>query len=55
MRPVPKWLLGIAVTRFASRSLPRAMLVGGGIIAKALFDRRKSKKAAKSADGDGVN
>jgi len=39
------------ITKLATRSVPGALLVGGGLLAKALFDRgaarRKSRRAAK--------
>ena len=39
------------VTKLATRSIPGALVVGGGLLAKTLFDRgserRKSRKAAK--------
>lgn len=39
------------VTKLATRSVPGALLVGGGLLAKTLYDRgtakRKSRKAAK--------
>lgn len=39
------------ITKLATRSVPGAMLVGGGLVAKTLFDRgaekRKSRRAAK--------
>jgi len=37
-----------AILRLATRSVPGAILVGGGLLAKALHDRRKSKKPASS-------
>jgi hypothetical protein len=33
----------------ATRSVPGAILVGGGLVAKALYERRKSRRAAKAA------
>ena len=36
--------LGIAATRIATRSMPGALLVGGAILAKTLYDRRKTPK-----------
>jgi hypothetical protein len=36
--------LGIIATRIATRSLPGALLVGGVIVAKTLYDRRKDQK-----------
>lgn len=37
--------LGIAATRLATRSIPGALLVGGALVAKTLYDRRKDRKA----------
>jgi hypothetical protein len=34
---------GIAATRIASRSIPGALLVGGALVAKALYDKRKRR------------
>jgi hypothetical protein len=38
--------LGIAATRIATRSIPGALLVGGALLAKTLYDRRKAKREA---------
>lgn len=35
-----------AILRLATRSVPGAILVGGGLLAKALHDRRKRRKQA---------
>lgn len=43
-RTMGQTLLGTAVARIATRSVPGAILVGGGLIAKALYDRKKGKK-----------
>lgn len=44
-------ITAFAATKLATRSVPGALLVGGGLLAKTLFDRgtskRKSRKAAK--------
>ena len=42
-------LAGYALTRVATRSVPGAVLVGGGLLAKTLFDRTRSKKASRRA------
>lgn len=42
-------LASYAVARIATRSVPGAIVVGGGILAKALLDRRKSRAAARRA------
>jgi hypothetical protein len=36
--------LGIIATRIATRSLPGALLVGGALVAKAVYDRRKASR-----------
>lgn len=36
-------------TRIATRSLPGAAVVGGGLLVKALYDRSKSRRAARRA------
>ncbi len=41
-------LLGTAVARIATRSVPGAILVGGGMLAKTLYDRREDKRVARS-------
>ncbi|HZF46209.1 MAG TPA: hypothetical protein VEZ26_07735 [Sphingomonadaceae bacterium] len=33
-----------AATRLATRSVPGALVVGGGLVAKALYERRKRKR-----------
>lgn len=43
-RTMGQTLLGTAVARIATRSVPGAIIVGGGLLAKALHDRRKAKK-----------
>lgn len=40
--------LGIIATRIATRSLPGALLVGGALVAKAVYDRRKERKTIVS-------
>ena len=37
--------LGVIATRIATRSLPGALAVGGALMAKRLYDRRKARKA----------
>ena len=41
-------LLGTAVARIATRSVPGAIVVGGGLLAKTLFDRRDNTRAARA-------
>lgn len=40
-RGMAQTLIGTAVARVATRSVPGAILVGGGLIAKALYDRKR--------------
>ena len=44
-------VISLVLARVATRSLPGAIVVGGGAVAKALLDRRKSRVRAK-AEGD---
>jgi hypothetical protein len=37
--------IGIVATRIATRSLPGALLVGGALVAKKIYDARKAKAA----------
>jgi hypothetical protein len=37
--------LGIVATRIATRSLPGALAVGGALVAKKLYNRRKAKRS----------
>ena len=47
-RSMTQTLVGTALARIATRSVPGALLVGGGLLAKTLYDRRKGKAAARS-------
>lgn len=44
-RSMSKTLFGAAIARVATRSIPGAIFVGGGMLAKAIYDRRKQRKA----------
>ena len=44
-------LISLALARVATRSIPGAIVVGGGALAKALLDRRKNRLRA-AAEGD---
>ena len=49
-----KWaetLAGAAIARVATTSVPGAIVVGGGLLAKTLYDRRKSRAKAR-AEGE---
>lgn len=50
-RSMAQTLVGTAVARVATRSVPGALLVGGGLIAKALYDRSQKRSKAE-AEGD---
>lgn len=44
-------LAGIVAMRVATRSVPGAIIVTSGLVAKTLHDRRKARKAGKSGSG----
>lgn len=44
-RGMVQTLVVTAIARIATRSVPGAIVVGGGLIAKALYDRRKGAEA----------
>jgi hypothetical protein len=44
-RSMTQTLLGTAAARIAMRSVPGAIIVGGGLLAKTLYDRKKGAKA----------
>lgn len=46
---LPETVVGTVLATMARRSVPGALLVGGGLIAKALADRYRARKAAESA------
>jgi hypothetical protein len=48
-RSLTRALAGAVITRIATRSVPGAIIVGGGMLAKTLYDR---KKAGKGGDPD---
>lgn len=48
-RSLVQTLLSGFLARYATRSLPGAAIIGTGLAAKTLYDRRQSKKAAKRA------
>jgi hypothetical protein len=50
-RSMVQTLLGTAVARIATRSVPGALLVGGGLLAKTLYDRSQSRRKAR-AEGE---
>jgi hypothetical protein len=54
-RSMAQTLLGTAAARIATRSVPGALLVGGGLLAKALYDRQKDRSRAKAEGEDAVD
>lgn len=46
-RSMMQTMVGTALARIATRSVPGAILVGGGVLAKTLYDRSKGKAAAR--------
>lgn len=44
-------LAGAALTRIATRSVPGAIVIGGGLLAKELYDRRRAHLARRKAAG----
>ena len=42
-RTMGQTLLGTMAVRIATRSVPGAIIVGGGLLAKALYDRKRAK------------
>lgn len=49
-RGMAQTLIGTAVARIATRSVPGAILVGGGLLAKALYDRKKGSEAVEKGE-----
>ena len=48
-------LIGTAVARIATRSIPGAIVVGGGLLAKALYDRRQGQRSARAEGGRAID
>lgn len=46
-RSITQSLVGGAIARLATRSVPGALIVGGGLLAKTLYDRKRGKAAAR--------
>ena len=51
-RTMAQTLIGTALARVATRSVPGAILVGGGMLAKTLYDRSRARKAAEEGSAD---
>jgi hypothetical protein len=54
-RSMAQTLLGTAVARVATRSVPGAILVGGGLLAKTLWDRAHATRAEVAVGEAEVN
>lgn len=50
-RTMVQTLVGTAVARVATGSIPGALVVGGALLAKSLYDRRKDSEVAE-AEGE---
>ena len=46
-RSMVQTIVGTALARIATRSVPGAILIGGGMLAKTLYDRNRGKSARK--------
>jgi hypothetical protein len=42
--------IGLVATRIASRSLPGAVAIGGVLVAKTLYDRKRQRKSIPAKD-----
>ena len=49
-RTIGETLLHTAVARVATRSMPGAMIVAGGLLAKTLYDRRRGHAAKREGE-----
>jgi len=49
-RGMASTLVATAIARVATRSVPGALLVGGGLLAKTLYDRRKGAAAREKGE-----
>ncbi len=47
--------VGLVATRLAMRSIPGAALVGGGFLAKKLYDKRKARRAEEASLSTGLS
>lgn len=46
-------LVGVAAVRIATRSVPGAIVVGGGLVAKTLYDRKRRRRAKPDDNSSG--
>jgi hypothetical protein len=54
-RSMAQTLIGTAVAKIATRSVPGALLVGGGLIAKTLYDRNRKRGEAEAEGAQAVD
>lgn len=52
-RSLSQTLVGAVVTRLATRSVPGAIIIGGGMLAKMIHERRKLRKAGSKGESSG--
>ena len=51
-RSLSRALAGAALTRIATRSVAGALVVGGSLLARSLYDRRRAQKELKKQVAD---
>ncbi|MFM6931451.1 MAG: hypothetical protein ACKOUT_04320 [Novosphingobium sp.] len=49
-RSMTQTLVGTALARIATKSVPGAIVVGGGMLAKALYERRHKRKSVAKGE-----
>lgn len=47
-RSMTQTMVGTALARLATRSVPGALVVGGGLLAKTLYDRKRGKAVVRA-------
>jgi len=47
-RTMAQTLVGTALARIAMRSVPGAIVIGGGLLAKTLYDRKRDRRVVKA-------
>lgn len=51
-RSLTKAAAGAVLTRIATRSVPGAIVVGGAVLARTLYNRRRQRRGTRGKDGD---
>lgn len=51
-RSIKQTLIGTALARVATTSVPGALVIGGGMLARALYDRRRGQAAAVEGEAE---